>query len=296
MKYSVLLTTIFCILFLANSHARDIIKKTNLVSESDTISHVLDGSTSEWPVTKIEQDKETNIKYAIDNDEQDLFLALIVPDFRTQMKMMRLGMKLFIDMKGKKKENRGIEFPVKRDEADYSGGFSGNNQNNNQEENSQENDQQRKFDKKRIRNSMALNLIYMKLFGFSSGESLNQGLQMEGSAQIAFAWDSADVMHIEYLLPLKLLKEQVAELNDKNISIGWQINGIDIASNSSSSFGNSSFGGSGGGGRGGRGGGFNRGGGGNSSNFPSADRQRMSEPQSFWTKYTFIIPVAAKGF
>ncbi len=105
------------------ANADPIIK--NVITDSGIINHVLDGSTTEWPDDRFEMDKGTNIKYAVDNNAENLFLALIIPDFRTQMKMMRLGMNLYIDMKGKKKENRGIEFPVKRDDGGYSGGFSG---------------------------------------------------------------------------------------------------------------------------------------------------------------------------
>ncbi|HVT86172.1 MAG TPA: hypothetical protein VHD35_13290 [Chitinophagaceae bacterium] len=295
MKHTHIFPAIFCLIASGYSYANEgAIKKS--IADSGIINHVLDGSTSEWPDSKFETDKETNIKYAIDNNSENLFLALTVPDIRTQMKMMRLGMNLFIDLKGKKKENRGIEFPVKREDGGFSGSRS-DDQRNNQDEN---NGQQRRPDVKAIRSAMALNLLYIKLFGFTDGDPVQQGLQTVGSAQVAFAWDSSDVMHIEYEVPLKLLNENVAALNQKNISIGWKINGVDVPTSTGSSFGTSSFGNnsSGGSGRGGRnGGGFSRSGGSgeNSSNFSQADREKMTEPQSFWTKYTFSISVDNKG-
>ena len=47
------------------------------------------------------------------------------------------------------------------------------------------------------------NIISKNLFGFSDGDQLNQNLETEGSVMIPYDWDSTDVMHIEYLLPLK---------------------------------------------------------------------------------------------
>ena len=258
-----------------------------LITDTSVINHELDGSTLEWPDEKFETDKETNIKYAIDNDKEKLFLAMRIADFRTQMKMMRMGMNLYIDLKGKKKEGRGIEFPVKPEGGGSSGGGFSNRQNN--EEGEKGNDRQKGFDMKAVRNSMALNLIFMKIFGFNDDEPKAQGLQMENTANIAFNWDSSNVMHIEYSIPLKMLDENISSLNQKNISVGWKINGVDLSSNSSPTFGNSTSGinsGSRGGGRGG--GGFNRGGSGGSG--PSqADMDKMMREQSFWTKYTFGI-------
>lgn len=300
MKHSFILSASLCLVFSVNCHANTITKTKKAIADTGIINHVLDGTVSEWPDDKFETDKGTNIKYAVDNNSENLFLALTIPDFRTQMKMMRLGMNLFIDMKGKKKENRGIEFPVKRDDGGFSGERS-DDQRNNRDENDQNNGQPRKPDMKAIRSAMALNLLYMKLFGFTDGDPVQQGIQTDGSAQISFTWDSSNVMYVEYEIPLKMLNENVASLNQKNISIGWKINGIEMPSSTSSSFGTSSFGNnsSGGSGRGGRsGGGFTRGGGGsggNSSNFSQADREKMTEPQSFWTKYTFIITQDVKG-
>jgi hypothetical protein len=292
MKSSFILPVIFFLSVSLNSRAGNILPVKKTIADSGIINHVLDGSTAEWPDNKFQQDKETKISYAIDNNSENLFLALVIPDFRTQMKMMRLGMNLFIDMKGKKKENQGIEFPVKRDDGGFSGERS-DDQRNNRDENDQNNGQPRKPDMKAIRSAMALNLLYMKLFGFTYGDPVQQGIQTDGSAQISFTWDSSNVMYVEYEIPLKMLNENVASLNQKNISIGWKINGIEMPSSSGSSFGSSS------GGRSGRGSGFNRGGGssgGNNSEFTQSDRNRMTEPQSFWTKYTFVIPSETKAF
>jgi hypothetical protein len=89
-----------------------------------SITHILDGKINEWPAQKFETDIPTEIKYALDNDARNLYIAMTIPDFQIQMKMMRQGMQLYIDLKGKKKQGKGIEFPVKRDRSDDNSGNS----------------------------------------------------------------------------------------------------------------------------------------------------------------------------
>lgn len=269
--------------------------------DTSVIHHILDGSIKEWPAEKIITDGETGLPYGIDNDNQNLYLVLEVPSFRTQMKMMRTGMDLYIDLKGKKKEGRGIEFPVKNADnysgiEDYATGRSED----------ASNDQQKKPDLKAIRMRMAINLVELKLFGFGDGP-VEQQLKLPNSANIAFAWDSSNVMYIEYQIPLSMLGD-ASSLNKKEIDLGWKINAVQMqtrentgSSEESSTGGGEQSGGGGGGysgrGSGGRGGGGygGRGGGrsggysrgGNSSG--QSGRGNMMQEEKFWTKYTIAL-------
>ena len=155
-------------------------------SQIDTTSiiHVLDGNLTEWPQEKFTIDKTTKVGYAIDNDGQMLFIAISISDKIIQKKIIQDGMNLYIDTKGKKKENRGIEFPVKMEKISSTDN--------------------------------------MKLFGFSTATPFVQNIKTEGTANIATGWDSSSVLHIEYNIPLKILEGSVTELNNKKISIGWK--------------------------------------------------------------------------
>ena len=157
------------------------------LSRQDTsiIVHLLDGNTAEWPAEKFKTDKETKMEYAVDHDNQTLFLVISISDITMQKRVMQDGLNLYVDIKGKKKENKGIEFPV-------------------------------------IMENLA-SVENMKIFGFSNTEPFLQNIKTEGTANIAMAWDSANVIHIEYNIPLKMLEETSADLNNKKISIGWKL-------------------------------------------------------------------------
>jgi uncharacterized membrane protein YgcG len=275
----------------------------NDTGDSTIINHVLDGSIKEWPSGLFKTDNETGIQYAIDNDAKNIFMAMSIPNFRTQLKMMHEGMSMYIDLKGKKKEGRGIEFPVKNGSPDANDqSFSGartNRQNNDQPTT----EQQRRSDIKAMRKMMALNLVEMKVFGFSDDAPDDQQLLLPGSANIAFAWDSADNMHIEYLIPLSMFGD-LSSLDKKDISIGWKIHAVEIPKPTEGSESTSTesrpSGGRGDGGYGGGGGGRRSGGGGyggaGSSRYSEGDREKMMGEQKFWTKYMINIPPAKKAF
>lgn len=170
-------------------------KQLSSTSQIDTTSiiHLLDGNIVEWPQEKFTNDKATKIHYAIDNDDQMLFLALYVPDKMTQQNIMQKGMSLFIDVKGKKKENRGVEFPLGIENVSDIGN--------------------------------------MKVFGFTNAEPYPQNVRTEGTINIAMAWDSSNVLSIEYNIPLKMLEGSVNELNNKKISIGWKLQESELSNN-----------------------------------------------------------------
>jgi uncharacterized membrane protein YgcG len=264
--------------------------------DSGIIGHNTDGQVGEWPADRFSSDKLSGIQYAIDNDGQNLYVALNIAEMGEQMKIMRMGMSFFIDLKAKKKENRGIEFPVKREGGPLQAGEYRGGDDQARDRDGQQGNQRPDF--KKMRAMMSLNLYSLKLFGFSEGEPKEQGLDLKDNVQIAYQWDTADVMHIEYLVPLKFITDDINSLNNKEISAGWKVNGMDMPSGENG-FNSGGFGGGGGrggfGGRGGGSGGF-RGGGSPGINRNTEQMQQRMKEQKIWTKYTFTLGTPAKAF
>ncbi|HEY7162354.1 MAG TPA: hypothetical protein VH815_13900, partial [Acidobacteriota bacterium] len=231
----------------------------NYLQIDTTINHLLDGKLNEWPAQKFETDPATQFKYAFDNDKQNLYLVLSIASFREQMKVMHQGMDLYLDLKDKKKEGKGIEFPVKREQSAADMLMNYRSQGNENAE--QESPEQRKAAMRAMRAEMALGLSSMKVFGFSEDKSEEQGLIMPGSANIAFAWDSTDAMNIEYKIPLSFFGG-ASSLDQKDISLGWKVAAVQFSSHHSGSDEGSGGGGRHGGGGGGYGGHGGHGGGG----------------------------------
>jgi hypothetical protein len=170
-------------------------------ADTSAIIHTIDGSLDEWPADKFSTDKETTIQYAVDNDAQYLFISMKVSDQLEQAKIMQMGMRLFIDSKGKRKQSTGVEFPIQKERtrSDYDG----------------------------LRIMLNMDPA-IKLFGFTTNEATEQDPAAEGSINMAFNWDSTNAMIIEYLVPLAMLEEEIALLQNKLISIGWKINGVEM--------------------------------------------------------------------
>ena len=284
MRTILLLLLALSVLSFRNSHHTKKIFSAN--NDTAIINHVLDGEVGEWPREKFEEDKSTSIKYSVDNDAENLYVAMIIPQFPTQMKMMRQGMELYVDIKGKKKESKGIEFPLKSDPSSFSGGGVSNGMNQSNTQQNSENGQ-RTFDKAAIRSRYALNLFSLRLIGFTDEEEPpKQGLTLEGSVNIGFSWDSSDVMYVEYKVPLSLLDK--SSLNQKNISIGWKLNAMEAPQLTGVTTGIVSRQSSGPP----RGRDMSRTAGptGNTNGPSQQDRENFMKEQYIWTKYTINIP------
>ena len=246
----------------------------NTVNQKDSANrtaHVIDGVINEWKIDKFETDLETQVLYSVDNDANNLYLAMKIPNQQTQMKMMTLGMTLYLDKKGKKREGTGIEFPIKREGG--GGGFRGGG------------DQAqggRAPDPKAMRDRLANMMIFLKSFGFDDQEDKSQLIAVQNSINIAFEWDDANTLYIEYLVPLSFMGGQVA-LTGKPLGIGWRINRLDAPQPTPTVVTTTLVGvpaGSGGRSDGGR----------NPASFGrdifAGTNSNTSKVQSFWTKYT----------
>jgi hypothetical protein len=253
-------------------------------SSGDTsILHVHDGKLTEWDQSKFAIDNETKISYAIDNDVKYLYIGLLIPDIPTQMKLMRTGMSVYIDLKGKKRTGRSIEFPVAPEQDQAGFGAPPNGQRPVRNGNERPDPATIKMSQIMIRNSMAFTRFKaLKLTGFDNNEQTEQELNLEGSIQVAYKCDTAEIVEIEYKIPLSMIGE-IASLSNKQISIGCKIHEMKMPSTGAPM-------GAGGMPGGGAMPGAGRRGGpppGAGSNAGGMNMDDMMKEQSFWTKYTF---------
>ncbi|HVZ26427.1 MAG TPA: hypothetical protein VG842_10250 [Sediminibacterium sp.] len=246
-------------------------------TDTTAIKHLTDGNTAEWQAEKFETDNGTGISYAIDEAGDSLYIALKVPDMRTQMRITNQGMSIYFDKKGKHREGTGIEFPLKREGGGY-GGYGGGqrgSRDGNQEPPNME----------AIHELLAGKMIGLKYFGMEGLDDKALILGQPGPISLAFNWDANNSLCIEYQLPASLIANP-AELKGKPLSVGWKLFGISMPDRSLETASSGITSGSGGG-RGGRGGGSRVGG-----RLPSAGADLASgssdsraEDVKIWTKY-----------
>ncbi len=215
MKKTFIVLMLF-ILFSSFNNPTSLQSKNNLITIDTVIkAHVIDGIISEWSTDKFINDKGTDISYAVENDATNLFVALKISNLRTQYRLLKYGMNLFIDLKGKHKESTTIEFPLKS--TINNGSFSVN----------EYEDKKSDLDPKKFNEQFALKLLFMKVSGFEGEqEEKTVGLINDNFINVATDRDEANTMYVEYGIPLKELGT-VANLTGKKISIGIKLNAPD---------------------------------------------------------------------
>lgn len=174
-------------------------------NDSAKVAHVTDGKLDEWKIEKFETDPTTKMQYAVDNDGENLYVAVKITDQFVQGRIMAFGMNMFIDKKGKKKEGTSIEFPLKSSMGAFNRGGGGGGS------------------PKEAREKKASTMIFLKAFGFDNLEEDKIYLVSQpGLVNLDFSWDEADNMYIEYAIPFIYIGP-TASLKDKPLSIGWKM-------------------------------------------------------------------------
>lgn len=75
-------------------------------------SIVIDGVLGDWNQQLQQPSNFTNIQYAIGNDAENLYLCVRIPDNGIQNRIMALGMSVYIDTLGKKRDKIGVGYPL----------------------------------------------------------------------------------------------------------------------------------------------------------------------------------------
>ncbi|MES2372612.1 MAG: hypothetical protein V4557_08535 [Bacteroidota bacterium] len=171
-------------------------------NDSAKVAHVTDGKLDEWKIEKFETDPVTKMQYSVDDDGENLYVALKITDQFVQGRIMAFGMNMFIDKKGKKKEGTSIEFPLKSTMGGFNRGGGAN--------------------PREAREKKASMMIFLRAFGLDNIEDNKLYLiSQPGMVNLDFSWDAADNMYIEYVVPFVYIGV-TASLKDKPLSIGWK--------------------------------------------------------------------------
>src|ERR1041384_3535544 len=81
----------------------------------------VDGNLSDWTLPLPFYDPETKLNYSITNDAKNLYICMRTNDLQAQMKMLRAGFTLWLDVAGKKNQSTGIRYPLSQHLPDKQG-------------------------------------------------------------------------------------------------------------------------------------------------------------------------------
>lgn len=195
--------TFFCML--SNASAKG-------VHDTIPMKHTTDAVLDDWDPSSFDFHEPSGIHMAIENDTEKLFIAMYVTKKEVQRVLALAGMRLLIDVKGKKKEATYIEFPVQKDPQTTGLALT--------EMGNSENVDPDQFSK---------HMFLLKKNGFKNQiqETEIQAITTLSDIQISFGWDEKSVFYIEYEIPFKSLADYTT-LKNKEISVGFKINALEV--------------------------------------------------------------------
>lgn len=237
---------------------------------------VADGSISDWSLPLRFGTEDGSMEYNITNDNQNIYISVATNNQATQMRILRAGINIYIDTKGKSDKSMGVLFPVRADnlnnnyapnpaaKEDNQNFTRGNNRRNNL---TGETGPTAANQKKKL---LMDNNIF-KTFGFINMENNIYDLFDSTAIKMGVNYDQLNNLVIECVIPIKnITNKNFTASNAPSISVGIVLNNINMnrgatAMGAGGRTGGMEGGGGIGGGRGGMGGGMGggmRGGGG----------------------------------
>ena len=242
----------------------------------------VDGNATEWHQPLNFYDSETKLLFAIGNDSTHIYLCFEAKDEKTQMKIMRAGMRIDLDTKGRNGRSASIDFPLAPKERDENNEEGGNDFSQGQRSADTCAGQ---FNHKHDPAMMFLFFLHRNIFMDVKDFADDNGLLPVRGRDISVAmnWDDADNLFYEISIPIKDLLDNgyTPENIAKEITLHAHINAVKadaVAANRSGSFNQGRSGGM-------RGGGMRAGSMRGSGMQGGGDRSAMFESTSFKQKF-----------
>ncbi|MCR8561925.1 hypothetical protein KXD93_29995 [Mucilaginibacter sp. BJC16-A38] len=240
---------------------------------------VIDGSIKEWGDSLRYYNKEKAINYALANTKDTLYMAVRVIDRSEQTRILRAGITLSINTKGKKKESFSITFPLNTQGGSTPLNIQGDNGDD------------PKQSHEALMQAVLTVLRGIKVEGFSDIEGDMITTSNTYGIKTAIDYDDKGYLVCEAAIPMALFHAS-SDAAKNEWAFNFKINGITRPTapggeGQEGGGGGRGGRGGGGGGRGGRGGGGGgRGGrGGNLGGSDSAEHAALFKSEDFWEKY-----------
>lgn len=183
------ISTLVIILFTLGTQAQDI--RSWWIQQPVKV----DGYTNEWPETFRYYDGNTMLQFSVANDSNNLYLCLKANEPMAQRNLLRSGLAIWVDPKGKKKEQAGVVFPMKKEHGAPA--------------THERPEFQDPGAPRRAMNQMKQHVLLtqntMLLYGLSPAGKEEVPLKNDYGIEAAISWDTLDIMVLEYKIPAQAL-------------------------------------------------------------------------------------------
>jgi len=169
---------------------------------------VADGDASDWGLPLRFGNENGSLQYAITNDKENIYISVASSDQATQMKMLRAGIKIFIDPKGNKSKDISLTYPFK-----------------DQMEMPKERNQNGNLDRNAMKQKMIMDADIFSTTGFINMENRIYDLKDTSHIKVAMNFDTYNNLVFESIIPIKnILSSPITNKKTPSISVGIMIN------------------------------------------------------------------------
>jgi len=267
---------IYCLLFLS-LYASSCSPKLAPEGHYQETPVIADGNTADWQVPLRFSNEKYTFQYNVTNDNTFIYVCVLSTDNATQRRILKDGMTLYFDPKGKKNTGISIAFPVRKDDSEE-------NFNNYRNRNG---NPIRPGNEDSLKNSWLLQSNYFDTKGFVNMDGGQYGINdKKSNIQVALKLNNDSVLVYEAIIPIKNIMgtDLTPKEATKNFSVGIALNAAPGQGNNNGGGGRPSFGGM----RGGMmGGGMMRGGYGGGGRNNNSQRSQGAKEEDTW--YTFRL-------
>ena len=278
MRYIVIILTLGIMLF---SYTK--VDAQDAMSVWDTSGIKIDGKIKEWPSFFRFYVSGAKLQFDFYNDSANLYLCIKAVDIAAQNRLMHSGVDVWLDPTGKKKRKIGLTFPLK---LEGSPGDIPRKPKTNRDPESEPTEHSRAS---KLRERVLFAQTSIKVTGMPDVKEPEIPLQNKYGIEIAFDWDSLNILAVEYKIPLSLVYQHPTTAGDMEhpMGLGIEVGAVETGPPASHAEGgqNSQRGGQAGmGGAGGRSSVGSRGGGSSQNNLVNDRFSGDNSEQKVWLK------------
>jgi hypothetical protein len=189
----------------------------------------IDGRIREWPSFFRFYISGARLQFDYFNDSSYLYICIKAVDIESQSRLMHAGVDIWFDATGKKKQKSGISFPMKLERAP------GDVPRKMRANSDPSTEPSERSQASRLRQNVIFAQNEIRVTGIVAVKEPTIALQNKYGIEIAYDWDSLNILSIEYKIPLSLIyQHQVTGADIQHpVAVGIVVGALELPHNES---------------------------------------------------------------